>query len=130
MATDYGRCISVTDDLPGRWSLVSGPRVVAEAVIRRWSTERGELPYDLDYGTDARDLLGDSPATLGTGEMAQALAREAEKDVRIDDCTVQIDYDRQLEKAVITAAITLADGATFNLVASVTELTVQLLQVT
>lgn len=130
MATDYGRCISVTDDLPGRWTLVSGPRAVAEAVIRRWSTERGELPYDLDYGTDARDLIGESLASLSTGEMALALAREAEKDIRIDDCTVAIDYDRQAEKAVITAAITLADGPTFNLVAAVDDLTVTLLRVT
>jgi len=129
MATDYGRCISVTDDLPRRWTLVSGPRVVAEAILRRWSTERGTLPYDLDYGTDARDLLGDNAAGLSNGEMAQALAREAEKDERLEDCNVSISYDRKAEMAIITAAITLVEGATFQLVASVDALTVTLLRV-
>jgi hypothetical protein len=129
MATDYGRCISVTDDLPLRWSIVTGPRVVAEAIIRRWSTPRGSLPYDLDYGTDARDLLGDTVGLQSNSEMAQALAREAEKDERVDDCNVVVKYDIPAETAIITAAITLAEGVTFRLVAAVDAVTVALLRV-
>lgn len=126
---EYGRCIGVTDDLPARWKYITGARAVGEAVYRRWSTERGELPYDLDYGTDARDLIGETVRPGWDAEWAAALSLEAKKDERVEACDVSITYDASSSTAIITAVLTLSEGPTFRLVVAVTELTVALLRV-
>jgi hypothetical protein len=128
MATDFGRCISVVDGLPLRWKYITGKRVVAEAVLRRWSTERRSLPYDLDYGTDARAMIGDSLTSASIGEWQSALAAEAVKDDRVEDCDVVITYDRATETALVTASITTADGP-FRLVSAIDAVTVNLLRI-
>ena len=128
MATDFGRCISVVDDLPGRWRYVTGQRVVAEAVARRWGTERGTLPYALDYGTDARGMIGDTMTTAQIAEWSAALEREAEKDARVLAVSVSIAYDFASAKATIRGQLTTADG-TFRLIVAVSDLTVDLLEI-
>jgi len=126
---DFGTCISAIDDVPLRWKYITGNRVVAEAVMRRWSTERGTLPYDPDYGTDGREMIGESLDVAKIGEWQSALASEALKDERVEDCDVAITYDRASETAIVTASVTTAAGP-FRLVASIDDLTVQLLRVT
>lgn len=129
MATDFGTCISVTDDLPLKWRYVRGQRVVAEAVFRRWNTERGSLPYALDYGTDAAGAIGETFTPATASALEAALEREAEKDERVLAATVSTSYDFASSKLTITGAITTADGV-FNLVVSVDSLTAELLRVT
>lgn len=128
MATDFGKCLSVTDDLPLRWSFSSGQRVVAEAVVRRWSTERGSLPYSPDYGTDARGMIGETMTRAQVGEWQSALEREAEKDERVLRASVALVYDYASARATIRGQLTTANG-TFQLIASVNELTAALLEV-
>lgn len=130
MAVDFGRCISVTDDLPRRWKFITGSRVLAEALYRRWSTERGELPYDPDYGTDARDMIGETQSPAQIGEWQTKLAREAEKDERVEGCEVTVSYDFAASTAIITGTVTPSEGPTFRLVVAVDELTTTILRVT
>lgn len=130
MATDYGTCISVTSSTPRRWKLITGPRVVAEAIYRRWSTERGTLPYDLDYGTDAKEMIGETQSPAQIASWSTALAEEALKDERVEDCTVRMTYDEAAATAILTATVKLSGGPTFNLVVAVDSLTVALLRVT
>ena len=129
MATDFGTCISATTDLPRRWSLVSGPRAVAEALVRRWNTARGRLPSDENYGTDARLMIGETQAGNWASEMEAQMAREAEKDERVEECAVAITYNFAASSATVVATVTLAAGPTFRLVASVDDVTVTLLRV-
>ena len=129
MATDYGTCISVTTDLPLRWKMVTGARVVAEAVFRRWSTDRGSLPYDLDYGTHAVGMIG---ATMTQGEIASwesRLVSEALKDERVQDCVAIVVYDQPNASAEITAKITPSDGAPFEMVMSINSVTAEIIRV-
>ena len=126
---DYGTCIAVTDDLPRRWKLATGPRVVAEALVRRWSTERGELPYAPNYGTDARDMIGETQTAAAQAEWAARLSAEAEKDDRVERCEVAVVYDQAAATALISASVSLSGDASFRLVVAVTELTATLLRV-
>ena len=129
MATDFGTCISATTDLPRRWSFITGPRVVAEALVRRWNTERGRLPYDGNYGTDARLMIGETQTGNWASEMESAMAREAEKDERVEECTMAIAYNFATSTATVTATVALSAGPTFRLVAAISDVTVTLLRV-
>lgn len=129
MATDYGTCISVTDDLPLRWKMATGARVLAEACYRRWSTDRGSLPYDLDYGTNVRDMIGATMSRAEVSTWQTRIANEALKDERVADCTVAIVYDAAAASAEITATITPSSAASFRLVVAVSSVTVELLRI-
>jgi hypothetical protein len=128
MPTDYGTTISVVDDLPLRWTRISGQRVVAEAVARRWGTERGSLPYARDYGTDARGIVGDTLTVAEIASWQTALEREAEKDERVESASVTVTYDRGAAKVRIVGQITTADGE-FEMVMSVSDSSAELLEV-
>lgn len=128
MATDFGKCISVTTDLPDKWRYITGQQVVAEALLRRWSTERGTLPYDLNYGTDIRGAIGESMTNAVAAQWAVALEREAEKDERITSCDVSLSFNPSTGKLTVTAKVQTAEGE-FSLVVSVDEVTAELLRV-
>lgn len=83
----YGTETDCTDKmLPGR--LVSGPLAVAQAVYRRWTTTRGMLLEDPNYGRNVKDYLS-MELTLATAQRIPGeLKSEAMKDDRIDSCDV------------------------------------------
>lgn len=77
----FGTDISTFPDLDPHLRLISGQRVVAEAVARRWLTPRGSVPYDETYGEDVRAYLNarvDGPRlrALEAALQAQAVADE------------------------------------------------------
>lgn len=130
MAIDYGTCISVTDDLPRRWKYSTGTQVIAEALYRRWSTDRGSLPYDPNYGENVRDMIGETMSASLVASWQSRIALEALKDERVEDCRVSVVYTPATQTATITASVTPSGASPFRLVLAVTDVTVALLKVT
>ena len=128
-AINFGTCWGT----PNGWDLsmpsymATGNQVVAEAILRRWSTGRGQLIDDPNYGFNVMDLVS---ADLGAKDIAyaqQQLAQEATKDERVKSATVTITLTTE-GLLTLTATIVTAAGP-FKLVAAVTAVTVTLLLV-
>lgn len=127
--TDYGLDVSTFPDLDPTFALISGNRVLAEVVLRRWSTPSGMFSYDLTAGIDIMLYLNRDIDSKRSNDLRRALQIEAEKDERIFSCAVTLSFDFAHNTLTISAAITPMDGATFALVCSVQNLTIQLLRV-
>jgi phage baseplate assembly protein W len=133
MATDFGRDTSCTTGRrTGR--IVTGPRLVAEAIFRRLTTPRGRLrggKGEQNYGMDLTDLIGQATSKARVAAMGGQIATEVEKDDRIlsaDVSVVATDIGPGVE-LTITVRSTLKSGGTFELVLGVSEVTVTLLGV-
>jgi hypothetical protein len=127
---NFGLGWSCTTELTMPSIMVTGFRIVAEAIIRRWSCPRGGLIEDPNYGFDLTDNIG---ADLGQDDLArlsQGAAEEAKKDERVRECYVTMGVITQGDLPVLSvqATVETADGP-FILVAAVSSVTVTLLQV-
>jgi phage baseplate assembly protein W len=122
-----GTCWAGVSDLAMPSVMASGNRVVAEAVVDRWTTPRGGLIDDQNYGYDLTDLISKTltPADLAA---AQTNARlEAMKDPRVASASVAI---TSMATGVISVVATLvAANGPFQLVLAVSSVTVTILQV-
>lgn len=126
---DFGTCWGTPDgaDLSMPSYMASGNQVVAEAILRRWSTSRGQLIDDPNYGYNVMDLVSDD---LGPGDVAyaqQQLAQEAQKDERVKSASVTVTLTGA-GLLTITGAIVTAKGP-FSLVVAVNAVSVKLLLV-
>jgi phage baseplate assembly protein W len=125
---DFGSDIStyVNGDLDPTFTVITGPRVVAEAVARRLETPRGRLPEDPNYGYDLRILLNGSFTAADLARHESAIAAEAEKDPRVEraDATLSLGADRRLVARVV---LHTAEGP-FALVLDVSQVSVALLR--
>jgi len=125
--TDFGTCMSCTDDLRlGR--RVSGEEAVLEQVYRIFDTPRGALITDSEWGCSLEDWLSDdvSPARLAA---LPSQARAAlKRDERIRDARVVAQWNATDSELSLDLTLTLSDG-TMRLVvlASSGTLTVELL---
>jgi hypothetical protein len=111
--------------------MVSGFRIVAEAIIRRWLTPRGGLLEDPSYGYDLTDAIGEDVGPSDLARMSQAAAEEAQKDQRVKACYVTmglINTGTSDPVLSVQARVETAQGP-FSLVAAVSSVTVTLLQV-
>ena len=126
--TDYGTDFSCVEDLETTLSTVSGPMVVVEAVVRRWSTPTGGLLGDPNYGFDLSAYCNADVTPRDVAQLSDSLNAEAEKDERVLECTstVTLATDGTLS---VTANLTLLDGEEFTLVLAVSAVTVELLRV-
>lgn len=107
--------------------MASGNQVVAEAVLRRWTTSRGQLIDDPNYGFNVMDLVS---ADLGPKDIAyaqQQLAAEAEKDERVRSASVNVALT-VAGLLTISASVVTAAGP-FRLVVAVSATSVSLLLV-
>lgn len=127
--TDFGFDVSTFPDLDPSFALISGNRVLAEVVLRRWSTPSGMFSYDPSAGVDVMLYLNKDIDSKRTNDLRRALQIEAEKDERIFSCVVTLTFDFAHSTLTISAAITPLDGGTFTLVCSVQNLTIALLRV-
>ncbi len=57
--TDFVVDVSTFPDLDSSFTLITGRRVIAEAILRRLLTPRGGLAYDPDFGLDVRGWLNE-----------------------------------------------------------------------
>ena len=128
--TDYGRDISCMGSLKtGR--LVTGTRVVAEAVYRRLITPRGTLrggENEADYGLDLLDLIGGTFTASDALALPGRISNELEKDERIT--SVSVGVNRVVEGPAIYVTVTIectTDAGPFTLVLGVDGVTVAVL---
>jgi hypothetical protein len=111
--------------------MVTGFRIVAEAIIRRWLCPRGGLLEDPSYGYDLTDAIGEDIGPSDLARMSQAAAEEAQKDERVRACYVTMGVITQGDGTgvlSVQARVETAAGP-FTLVAAVSAITVTLLQV-
>lgn len=132
MSTDFGTDVSCVTDVDPRCAVVSGRRLLAEAVARRLITPRGRLIGDPNYGTDITDYINDDVSKTNLAAMRAAIIAEARKDERVEKCQVIITpppaRDMGIGKYLIAVTLTDADGP-FDLTLAVNQLTLELLDV-
>jgi len=128
VATDFGTDVStfVDGDLDPFFRVISGKRVVAEAIVRRWTTPQGALFFDENFGRDVRDLLGQATSPQTLFALKNALVAQAEEDERVAEISVDVSLDVRSRKLLIRGEIATADGP-FTLVVSISDLSVDLL---
>lgn len=120
----FGRDTSCTDRLrPGR--VVSGKRLVAEAVYRRLTTTRGTLLYDPNYGLALVDLLGAEITPNQEAALPSRIKNELMKDGRIED--VRVSLSKSGAAYTVEIEVECAAGP-FDLVLSVSDLTTEILR--
>ena len=126
-AINFGQCWGTPSgqDLSMPSYMAAGNQCVAEAIIRRWSTNQGQLIDDPNYGYNLTDLLGDDLDVRGLAYAQQQAAAEAQKDERVLAATVVITLT-VAGLLTIAGTITTAAGP-FQMVVSVSAVTTQLL---
>jgi hypothetical protein len=149
-ADDYGSDISTfvanpdgVLDLDPTFTIITGTRVVAEAIARRLMTDRGTLAYDPGFGLDLRNWLQMSVAASGGGAnsttarnvpsifgLKSSLEQECLKDERVDSAAADVVYDRSTERVTIRVGITLISNVRFRLVLTIDAVTAAVLKVT
>ena len=110
--SDYGIDVSTFPDLDATFALISGPRVVAENVARRWEVL---LQGAINARMDAQ----------GIRVLQAALRKEALDDERVLDADVRA----ALASPVLTvsASLALLTGETFSLVLNASAVSVEVL---
>lgn len=135
MALDgtYGITVSTYfdggSDIDPLGGLIGGPRVVAEAVARRFETPRGFFERWPEYGYDLRSRLGARVSEVGLARIRADMVAEAMKEEFVKSCTVQ-QIDRQsLSYWQVRVLLELVDGQTFETVMGVDLVSVRILEV-
>lgn len=134
MTTDFGTDVSCIDGLKtGR--IVSGRRLVAEAIYRRLTTPRGMLRGGIDeddYGLDVLSLIGEvgSPSLLAT--WPGRIKNEVLKDERISNASVSV-VDKTVRgspgRSYEIAIVAETDLGPFDLTLGMSETSVEVLGV-
>lgn len=126
MATDYGSDVST---FPGGvspdWTLVEGPRSIAESVLRLWLTERGTLLTDESAGLFLLEYLGAGLADEDLETLARQLELEALGEERVASCIALV--VRLGEELRIQGQIVPIEGEAFEFVFTLTADTVAVL---
>lgn len=114
-------------DLSSPAYLASGFQCVAEAILRRWSTTRGRLIDDPNYGENATDMIGDDLTPAQLAYRQQQLAAEAQKDERVLKAVTVVTLTTAGLLSIV-ASITTAAGP-FKMVVAASQASVTLLLV-
>lgn len=130
--TDFGSDLSCVKDLDPRCVVVTGRRLLAEAIVRRWITPRGGLIDDPNYGTDVTAYLNDDVKPSDIATLKSAMAAEAEKDERVNSCDIDVQIPPFGTGVYTITALVHDNNGPFQLVVSVDTLSkdIQLLSVT
>lgn len=131
MSVDYGSDLSLVDDLTPNMAVVSGLRLVGEAIARRLQTPRGALLDDSLYGFDVTSLIN---ADMDRGDIANLNAgvrSECLKDQRVRTAQVTSTFVEQQAPSLGYLQITISLGTNngpFTLVLAASQVTVSILQ--
>lgn len=121
----FGTDVSTFPDLDPQFRLISGQRVVAEAVARRWLTPRGSVSYDETYGEDVRAYLHARVDGPRLRALEAALQAQAVADERVQSAVVTLSTSTSGTAAGlrlrVTGRLTTAAGP-FTLVLTVDQL--------
>ena len=107
--------------------MATGNACVGEAIARRWSTGRGQLIDDPNYGYNLTDLVSDDLSPADILRAQQQAGAEALKDERVLRCSVTLTLT-VAGLLTVVAAVTTALGP-FQLVLAVSATTTQILLV-
>lgn len=128
---DYGSDVStfaagsfLEPDIDPSMPLITGNRVVAEALARRLLTRRGKLIGSPNYGIDVRDLLNSAVDTRQISAIQGIIQTEVEKEERVESAVVVVSFASS--KLTIDVRGATAEGP-FEFVLLVSEVTVELL---
>ena len=126
---DLGTCWGTPggQDLSMPAYMATGNACVGEAIARRWSTGRGQLIDDPNYGYNLTDLVSDDLSPADILRAQQQAAAEALKDERVLRCSVTLTLT-VAGLLTVVAAVTTALGP-FQLVLAVSATTTQILLV-
>ena len=127
--TNFGGCWGTPSglDLSMPSYIASGNQAVVEAILRRWTTTRGQLIDDPNYGFNVYDLVSDDLGTTDIANAQQKLAAEAQKDERVLRASVQLTLTTPGLLSIV-AVITTAAGP-FKLVLAVSAVNLTILLV-
>ena len=129
-AINFGTCWGTPNgqDLSMPSYMATGNQVVAEAVLRRWTTSGGQLIDDPNYGSiNVLDLISDDLSKKDIHYAQQQLAQEAQKDERVKSASVTLTLTVQGELRIDATIVTAAGP--FKFVVLVSAVSVQLLLV-
>jgi hypothetical protein len=124
---DFGQDFSTFPDLSGGMALLKGGRVLSEALLRRFSTNRGELPFHPDFGFNLRDFLSEGLTDEQLFYLKASMEAEAEKDERIDQAVVDLTFNRSTQALTARLRLLTAVGP-YSLTLLVTQLRTELLE--
>lgn len=121
---DYGNDTECTTDLTFSRTEVTGEAMMAQAMLRRFTTPRGALIQSPDYGYDLRQFLKAStpPASVINGNVEN----EALKDERVSDVAAETNFNDATGVLEITITGDGAEGP-FDLTIGISDVTVELL---
>lgn len=125
----FGRDTSATDRIY-RGRVVSGNRLLAEALYRRLITARGELLDDPNYGFPLVDLLNAEMTKEEEATIPPRIRAELSKDERVVEGSLSVTMTRITTGPIAEYEVAIrADGGTgpFDLVLSVKDLKVSIL---
>jgi hypothetical protein len=121
--TEYGKTLHWDDDFSPQMHTVEA---VGQALYRRLSFSPGAVFYDRSYGTNLCDFINQASDSSGY-EIERAAEIECLKDDRVDDCEATAEMDGS--SVVLSILVTLGNGEEFTLVLSVTNVTVEILEI-
>jgi hypothetical protein len=88
----YGTDLSCVEDVTEDLAEVDpfSPQAIGEALLRRLTTPRGQLPDDPNYGMDLRGYCNRGVPTGELREIAGQIRSEVTKDDRVEDVSVVV----------------------------------------
>lgn len=115
---DFGTTVSCTFDIDPAGLLITGRRVLSEALIRRILTPRGRLLSDPNYGFDLAGAINNDMSAADANEVGANMDQEFTKDERVVSSTTIASFNQTT--GVLTTSTTIDDGqGPFPLVLSV-----------
>lgn len=124
MATDFGRCLSLTNDFAPAGGMVSGNVAVGQAMVRRLLTPSQGLIDDPTYGLDVSAMIDSVQSDASINAIFRAMDQQFLKDQRVQTSRTTGAYANQT--LTTTSRIVTAQGP-FSLVLSISAVSVTVL---
>lgn len=121
--TDLGSDLSCVDDVDELMTELSedDPLLVAQALARSITTQRGSLLDDLNYGIDIAESLSVASTAQDRAAIAGRIRGEAAKDDRILDITVTLDDTTDENRTIAVEISGTTETGPFRLVMALTD---------
>jgi hypothetical protein len=125
-STIDGTDMSLLMDLDPMGTVVTGRLMLAQALIRRWTTPRGRLLDDPNYGYSVTDELNDDIGPYDISRIASNMDAEAVKDERVVSSSTTVQFIAST--GVLNTSSIINDGSgPFPLVLAISAVTVEIL---
>ena len=122
----FGVAIDGIFDVNKTFVYVTGLKNLGNRIARRITTPTGSCFYDLEYGTDIRELLNAGVTDAQVKTKIGEIEKQLQLDEMIDSATVTMRRDLVNGILNVTIVVQTADGP-FSFVLAITQLTVDIL---